>query len=264
MININPVAFSIFGFDIMWYGIFVTSGILLGILVASSLIDGTRNITKDNFFDLMIIMIPVAVITTRLYYVLFYNLDYYLENPTQILNFRQGGLAIHGGILGGMLVVFLYSKIKNVNLFYLLDVIAPGLALGQSIGRWGNFTNQEAHGGPTDLPWGIMVDGVKVHPTFLYESIVTFSIFAFLYFYLSKRKKYDGQLFAIYLIVYSIARFFIEGLRTDSLMIGSLRVAQVISIIGVILGAIMYFYLPKIKKTKTTTKNKKQNKKRKK
>ncbi len=237
----NPVAFSIFGLEIMWYGIFITTGIFLGILVARSLVNEKRGLTKDNFLDLMLIMIPVAVVTTRLYYVLFYDLDYYLENPLQILNFRQGGLAIHGGILGGILVVFIYSILKKVPFFYLADVISPGLALGQAIGRWGNYANQEAHGGPTDLPWGIMVEGVKVHPTFLYEFIITFSLFLFLYLYLSKKKKFDGQMFSIYLIIYSIGRFLIEGLRTDSLYLGTFRIAQLMSIAGIIVGLIIYW-----------------------
>ncbi|MDO5028383.1 MAG: prolipoprotein diacylglyceryl transferase [Bacillota bacterium] len=236
----NPVAFTIFGLPVMWYGILITSGMVLGFLVIKSLIDEKHNLTKDQFLDFFLILIPVSVLTTRLYYVIFYDLEYYLSNPAQILNFRQGGLAIHGGIIGGLLTTIIYTKKKNINLFYLLDLLAPGLALGQSIGRWGNFINQEAHGGPTDLPWGIMVDGVKVHPTFLYESIVTFSLFVFLYFFFKKRK-FNGQSFAIYSIVYSIARFFIEGLRTDSLYLGPLKVAQLVSILGIVLGLIIIF-----------------------
>lgn len=236
----DPVAFSVFGIDIAWYGILIVIGMILAILVDMSLIDGRYGFTKDNFLDFVLIMIPIAVITTRLYYVIFYDLDYYLSNPAQILNFRQGGLAIHGGIIGGIIVGYIYTKKKKIPFYYLADIIAPGLALAQSIGRWGNFINQEAHGGPTDLPWAITVNGVKVHPTFLYESIITFSIFLFLYFYLSKRKKFDGQLFAIYLIVYSIGRFFIEGLRTDSLYFGPFRVAQLVSILGVACGIIIY------------------------
>lgn len=242
MIKTNPVAFTIFGIDIMWYGIFITTGILLGIFIVQSLADEKKGMTKDDVLDLALILIPIAVLTTRLYYVIFYDLEYYLSNPVQILNIRQGGLAIHGGILGGLLVVFIYSKIKKISFFYLADIISPGLALGQAIGRWGNYTNQEAHGGPTNLPWGIMIDGQKVHPTFLYESIVTFSLFIFLYFYLSKRKKFDGQMFSIYLMIYSIARFFIETLRTDSLYLGTFRIAQLISILGLVLGLIIYKY----------------------
>lgn len=234
---INPVAFTIFGLPVMWYGILITTGMILGFLVIESLIDEKHNLTKDQFLDFFLILIPISVLTTRLYYVIFYDLEYYLANPIQILNFRQGGMAIHGGIIGGIVTTLVYCKKKNINVFYLLDLLVPGLSLGQAIGRWGNFINQEAHGGPTDLPWGIMVDGVKVHPTFLYESIVTFSLFIFLYFFIkNKKKKFNGQAFGIYSIVYSTARFFIEGLRTDSLYLGSIRVAQLVSILGIVLG----------------------------
>ncbi|MFR9277447.1 MAG: prolipoprotein diacylglyceryl transferase family protein, partial [Peptoniphilus senegalensis] len=114
--------------------------------------------------------------------------------------------------------------------------VAPGLALAQAIGRWGNYINGEAHGGVTNVPWAILVDGERVHPTFFYESIVNFSIFLFLYFYLSKRQKFEGQLISIYMIVYGIARFFIEGMRTDSLYIGAFRVSQIVSIGIIIFG----------------------------
>lgn len=236
----DPIAFSVFGIDIAWYGILIVTGMLLALFVSSSLIDGSRGVTKDDFYDLALILIPIAVLTTRLYYVIFYDLEYYLQNPSQILNFRQGGLAIHGGIIGGLIVGYIWTKKKDVSFFYMADIIAPGLALAQSIGRWGNFINQEAYGTPTDLPWAITIDGTKVHPTFLYESIITFSIFVFLYFYLSKRKKFDGQMFSIYMIVYSIGRFFIEGLRIDSLYFGPFRVAQLMSILGIIIGIIIY------------------------
>lgn len=236
----DPIAFSVFGIDIAWYGILIVIGMLLALFVSSSLIDGSRGVTKDDFYDLALILIPIAVLTTRLYYVIFYDLEYYLQNPSQILNFRQGGLAIHGGIIGGLIVGYIWTKKKDVSFFYMTDIIAPGLALAQSIGRWGNFINQEAYGTPTDLPWAITIDGTKVHPTFLYESIITFSIFVFLYFYLSKRKKFDGQMFSIYMVVYSIGRFFIEGLRIDSLYFGPFRVAQLMSILGIIIGIIIY------------------------
>lgn len=236
----DPIAFSVFGIDIAWYGILIVTGMLLALFVSSSLIDGSRGVTKDDFYDLALILIPIAVLTTRLYYVIFYDLEYYLQNPSQILNFRQGGLAIHGGIIGGLIVGYIWTKKKDVSFFYMTDIIAPGLALAQSIGRWGNFINQEAYGTPTDLPWAITIDGTKVHPTFLYESIITFSIFVFLYFYLSKRKKFDGQMFSIYMVVYSIGRFFIEGLRIDSLYFGPFRVAQLMSILGIIIGIIIY------------------------
>ncbi len=126
-------------------------------------------------------------------------------------------------------------------------MVAPGLILAQSIGRWGNYANSEAHGGPTDLPWGIMVDGIKVHPTFLYESIWDFSIFVLL-IVLYKKKQFNGQILLIYAMLYSLGRFFIEGLRTDSLMLGSFRVAQLISVFIILLSMILYYFLMRKKK----------------
>ena len=126
----------------------------------------------------------------------------------------------------------------------------PGIILAQAIGRWGNYLNKEAHGGPTDLPWGIMVDGVKVHPTFLYESIWDLGVFIFLMLF-RKKQKYEGQILVYYITLYSIGRFFIEGLRTDSLMIGPLRMAQVISLVGVIGAIIAHIYLSKKENNKT-------------
>ena len=130
------------------------------------------------------------------------------------------------------------------------DAVMIGMPLAQAIGRWGNFINQEAHGGPTNLPWGIVVDGVKVHPTFLYESIWDVLIFVFLWIF-RKKKKYEGQIIVYYIGLYSLGRFFIEGLRTDSLMIGPLRMAQVISLVGVVGAIIAHIYLSKKENNKT-------------
>lgn len=231
----DPIAFSIFGVDVAWYGILISLGILFGIMVATyrARQEGLYN---DVIVDMALVTIPMAIIGARAYYVIF-SWDYYSQNPGQILNIRQGGLAIHGGIIFGVLVGYLFCKYKNIKFWKLADIVAPSIILGQAIGRWGNFINQEAHGGPTNLPWGIMVDGVKVHPTFLYESLWNFGVFIFLLFY-SKKKKYNGHIFTLYLILYSIARFFIEGLRTDSLMFGPFRVAQLISI-AIIIGSIV-------------------------
>ena len=153
-------------------------------------------------------------------------------------------MAIHGALIGGILAGFIYTKVKNINFFKMADIALIGMPLAQAIGRWGNYINGEAHGGPTNLPWGIIVDGVKVHPTFLYESIWNFGIFIFLWMF-RKKKKYEGQVAVYYIILYSLGRFFIEGLRTDSLMLGNLRMAQVISLIGVIGGIIAHIYLSK-------------------
>lgn len=235
----NPVAFSIFGLEVRWYGIFIAIGVLLAVKVITAQIDG-KTLTEDDIINLILVIVPVGILGARLYYVIFYDLEYYMSNPSQILNIRQGGLAIHGGIIAGLIVAYFFCKKKNIKRLYLLDIISPGVALAQGIGRWGNFTNQEAHGGPTDLPWAITIDGVKVHPTFLYESILDVSIFFLLFFFVRKRKKFDGQMISLYFIIYSAGRFFIEGLRTDSLYFLDFRVAQLISTLGIIIGIIIY------------------------
>ncbi|MCR1850144.1 prolipoprotein diacylglyceryl transferase [Paeniclostridium sordellii] len=238
----DRVAFTIFGIDVMWYGILMAIGMILGTLIA--LKEAKRvGIKEDNILDLAIIAIPVGLICARLYYVIF-NWEYYASNPSQVFNFRGGGMAIHGALIGGVLAGYLFSRYKKINFFKLADTVIIGMPLAQAIGRWGNFINKEAHGGPTNLPWGIMVDGVKVHPTFLYESIWDFGIFVFLWMF-RKKKSYEGQIIVLYAILYSLGRFFIEGLRTDSLMIGPLRMAQVISLVGVIGGLIANIYLSK-------------------
>ena len=238
----DRVAFSIFGIDIMWYGILMAVGMILGTLIAIK--EAKRvGIKEDYVLDLAIFAIPIGLLGARLYYVIF-NWEYYSQNISQILNFRGGGMAIHGALIGGILTGYVFTKIRKIDFLKMADAVILGMPLAQSIGRWGNFINQEAHGGPTDLPWGIMVDGVKVHPTFLYESVWDLAIFIFLLVF-RKKKKYEGQVIVYYIILYSLGRFFIEGLRTDSLMIGSLKMAQVISLVGIIGGIISHIYLIK-------------------
>lgn len=238
----DRVAFSIFGIDIMWYGILMAVGMILGTLIAIK--EAKRvGIKEDYVLDLAIFAIPIGLFGARLYYVIF-NWEYYSQNISQILNFRGGGMAIHGALIGGILTGYVFTKIRKIDFLKMADAVILGMPLAQSIGRWGNFINQEAHGGPTDLPWGIMVDGVKVHPTFLYESVWDLAIFIFLLVF-RKKKKYEGQVIVYYIILYSLGRFFIEGLRTDSLMIGPLKMAQVISLVGIIGGIISHIYLIK-------------------
>ena len=233
----DRVAFTVFGIDIMWYGVLMALAMILCVLIA--LKEGKRvNISEDDLLNLAIIAIPSGLLGARLYYVIF-NWSWYSKHLSEILNFRGGGMAIHGALIGGILAGFIYTKIKKINFFKMADTVMIGIPLGQAIGRWGNYINGEAHGGPTNLPWGIMVDGIKVHPTFLYESIWDLGIFIFLWCF-RKNKKYEGQLAITYLILYSIGRFFIEGLRTDSLMIGPLRMAQVISLLTIIVCFILH------------------------
>ncbi|WP_099187921.1 prolipoprotein diacylglyceryl transferase [Tepidibacter mesophilus] len=233
----NPIAFTIFGIGVRWYGILISTGIMIGMILA--LREAKRvGINEDKLLDLLIIAIPCSIIGARTYYVIF-NWDIYKGSIYEMINIRGGGLAIHGAIIAAVLVGYIYCRFKNLDFLKILDLIAPGLAIGQAIGRWGNFINQEAYGRPTNLPWAINVDGVNVHPTFLYESIWNFCLFLFL-MWLRKNKKYDGNVFAYYAIIYSVGRFFIEGLRIDSLMIGPLRIAQVISLSTIVVGSFIH------------------------
>ena len=238
----DRVAFSLCGIDVMWYGILIAIGMMLAVFIATK--EAKRvGYNEDYIMDLCLFMIPIGIIGARAYYVIFSWQDY-AGNLSEIFNIRGGGLAIHGGIIAGLLTAFIYSKIKKLDFFKLMDIVVLGLPLAQAIGRWGNFINKEAHGGPTDLPWGIIVDGQKVHPTFLYESIWNLVLFAVL-MKLRKNKKYQGQLMAVYMTVYSFGRFFIEGLRTDSLMFGPIRMAQFVSLLGIAFGLCLHFILKK-------------------
>ena len=243
----NRVAFTIFGLDIMWYGVLMASAMILCVLLA--LKEGKRvNISEDDILNLAIVSIPCGLIGARLYYVIF-NWSWYSKHLSEILNFRGGGMAIHGALIGGILAGFIYTKIKKINFFKMADTVMIGIPLGQAIGRWGNYINGEAHGGPTSLPWGIMVNGVKVHPTFLYESLWNILGFIFLIILKHTNKLKTGQLTGTYFIWYSVGRFFIESLRQDSLMLfGILKQAQIISIILIIIGIIIIFVSRKNKK----------------
>jgi prolipoprotein diacylglyceryl transferase len=239
----NPVAFTIFGVDIMWYGVLISTGVLLGVVFA--LRECKRiGFKEDNLLDFLLYAIPAAIVGARAYYVIF-SWDFYSKNPDQIINIRNGGLAIHGALIAGVIVGILFCKIRKIKVLELLDIVMPSVALGQAIGRWGNFINQEAHGGPTDLPWGIIVNGQKVHPTFLYESVIDFFIFLFLIWFRKNKKTTDGQVLGLYLILYSAGRFLVEGLRTDSLMFLGMRVAQLISLGSILLGVLLLVYLKK-------------------
>lgn len=231
----NPVAFEIFGLEIRWYGILMATAMVVGSILLFRQAK-KYNIKDDDIYDLILVVLPSSVVGARLYYVVF-NWQYYQWDIMKIINTRQGGMAIHGGVLFGLLSGYLFCKKRGLKFWQLADMVAPGLILGQAIGRWGNFMNNEAHGGPTNLPWGIMVDGVKVHPTFLYESIWNLGVFLILWKYKDKKQNH-GEVIMLYMILYSIGRFFVEGLRTDSLMLGPLRAAQVISIVFILVGAV--------------------------
>lgn len=236
----DPIALSIFGMEIRWYGILIGLGFLIGIGL-SYYRAPSMGIKQDHVLDFSIFMIPLSIIGARAYYVLF-EWENYKGDIGKILDIRGGGLAIHGGLIVGILVCYFVSKYHKAPTLGFLDLLFPQVALGQAIGRWGNFFNSEAHGGPTDLPWGIMVDGVKVHPTFLYESIWCLLLFFFL-LYMSKRRKFIGQIALLYGMLYSVERFFVEALRTDSLMIGQFKQAQVLSAVVIVLCLLVYIFL---------------------
>lgn len=236
----DPVAFDLFGLEIRWYGILIAIGMLLGLLIAYKRAP-SHEIDPERVVDLALISIPVGIVGARLYYVLF-NWEYYQGDFFKIIDVRGGGLAIHGGLLLGIIAAGICCKLWKIRPLAFLDLMAPSIALAQAIGRWGNYFNQEAHGGPTDLPWAIEVNGQMVHPTFLYESVWCFLLFLVLLF-VGRNRQFDGQIFLLYGILYSIERFFVEQLRTDSLMIGSFRTAQLISIAIFLLFILIYFSL---------------------
>lgn len=248
-LHISRIAFSLFGVNIYWYAILITFAMALSIFLMNK-DDKKYNINFDDILLLIILTIPIAFIGARMYYVIF-NINYYFSNPGKILNIRDGGLAIYGGIIAGTITIIIYCKIKKINILDVLDYVVPYVAMGQAIGRWGNFINVEAYGTETSnfIRMGIIENNIykEVHPTFLYESIVTFFLFIFL-FNIRNKRKYSGQLTYIYLAIYSIARFFIEGLRTDSLMLGNIRVSQLVSLIIFIFSILMILINKYLKK----------------
>lgn len=242
----NPIAFHIGLYPIRWYGILISAAIAAGIVIAYRGSEG-QGIDPDHILNLTIISVPAAIVGARLYYVLFSGrLDYYLSNPSEILATWHGGLAIHGGLIAGIAAGYFYVRKHNLNFWKLADIFAPGIALGQAFGRWGNFFNQEAHGGPVSFQFisrfpefiqrGMLIKGQYYHPTFLYESLWDLSVFLVLVFLRRKEVIKTGEVFLSYLVLYSSGRFFIEGLRTDSLMLGPFRVAQLVSLAAALIA----------------------------
>ena len=253
----NPVAFEIFGLSIRWYGIIIASGVLMAFL-SSYFLAKRKELDFDLIIDGFLWSFPFAIIGARLYYVAFEFENY--NSIWEIINTRQGGMAIHGGLIGGLLVAFIFTRYRKVNFFEYIDVIMPGVILAQAIGRWGNFMNKEAHGGPVTEEFiskfpefiqnGMLINGTYYHPTFLYESLWNILVFAILIYILNKKKNEHGIVIGSYMILYSIGRFFIEGLRTDSLMFFGLRTAQIISLVGILAGAALIFWAKRKNKIK--------------
>ena len=236
----DPVAFTLFGMDIMWYGVLIGTGFVLAIILCYKRAP-RHGIQSDHILDFAIFLIPASIIGARAYYVIF-SWENYAGDLWKILNIRNGGLAIHGGIIAGLIVGILVCKYHKIDILELADLVFPTVALAQAIGRWGNFFNSEAHGGPTDLPWAVWADGQYVHPTFLYESLWCFALFWFL-LWLDKRRTFPGQIACLYGMLYSLERGLVEQLRTDSLMIGSFKQAQVLSFFVFVLCLALYIIL---------------------
>ena len=268
--HIDKAAFTVFGHPIAWYGILITCGMILAVLLALKLIK-YEGISSDDVIDLAFTVIVFGVIGARAYYVIFSwgEINYIASGGTVIQNILgtiynciaiwEGGLAIYGGVIGGLISAFVFSKIKKINYLKITDILAPCVLIGQIIGRWGNFINIEAYGGETTLPWrmgilymngGEIISEKYVHPTFLYESLWNLAILTIILF-LYKKKKFNGQMSATYFIGYGFGRMLIEGLRTDSLMLGNLRISQGVGFASVILGLVMLIYLgDRVKKAK--------------
>lgn len=245
--EVSKIAFSILDIEIYWYSICIVIGIIVAILLCF-LSKENFGINFEDIIDISIAALVFGIIGARLYYVIF-NLDYYLAYPLKIFSIRDGGLSIIGGlILGGLGVLFRARKLE-LKPFDLLDYIAPFVAIAQSIGRWGNFFNAEAYGSKCENLFKMGIKNfegyIEVHPTFLYESISTFVIFCILRM-LQKNRKFESQIFLLYLILYSGCRFFIESLRVDSLMVGELRITKLVSGLVFLSSIYMYFRNKKI------------------
>lgn len=234
---IDPIAFEIGPISVHWYGIIIGLGVLAAFILG--LREGKKQgLSPDLFYDLIIFGVPAGIIGARIYYVIF-QLDVYVNKPLHALYIWEGGLAIHGALIAAVFVGIIIARRYKVDFWKVADIAAPSIILAQAIGRWGNFVNQEAYGVPTNLPWAMYIAGAYRHPTFLYESLWNLLVFGLLLWLRRKDFMRRGELFLAYLSCYSLGRFFIEGLRTDSLMLGPIRVAQLVSI-TLILGAISF------------------------
>lgn len=260
--HLSRVAFTLFGKDIYWYGIIIGSGVLLGLLLALKEAERTGQ-NPENYLDFALYGVIFAVIGARLYYVIF-SWENYKDNIFKVFAIREGGLAIYGGILAGILTAIIYARKKKIPFWLLADTTAPSLLLGQIMGRWGNFFNREAFGGYTDGLFAMRylkeqvsgispqvmnhlvevngIEYIQVHPTFLYESLWNIGVFILLMI-MKRNKRFEGQIFAFYLFGYACGRVWIEGLRTDQLLIGGFAVSQILSGILIVISIGLMFYL---------------------
>ena len=245
----NPILLSIGKFELRWYSVLILFAFAIGFILVLKK-SKAKGISPAHVYDLSFYLVIFCILGARLYYCLF-NLDYYSRHLIEILEVWNGGLAIHGGIIAGIIFLIIYAEKKELPFFGLTDIIAPSLALGQAIGRWGNFFNQEAYGSATTLQTlknlhiprfireGMCINGIYYHPTFLYESLGCIIIFIILMFISSIKDLKRGIVTGIYFICYGTIRYFIEILRTDSLMLGNFKIAQIVSIVMVVVGILI-------------------------
>ncbi|MBM7867813.1 prolipoprotein diacylglyceryl transferase [Heliobacterium gestii] len=236
----DPIAFYIGDQPIRWYGILISSALLIGTLLAQR--ETVRHrIDPDFLYNLILWATPLALLGARAYYVIF-NWKYYANDLGEIVAIRHGGLGIFGALIVAFAFSWYYTRKHGVSFWEMADIAAPSLILGQAIGRWGNFFNQEAYGYPTDVPWAMMIDGEMRHPTFLYESI--WDIVGFLLLLVLRRRPWmrRGEVFLFYLAYYSLGRFWIEGLRMDSEMVGDFRLPQLLSLAWMAFAVAAYYY----------------------
>lgn len=249
-ISVSEDVFRIGTFDVKWYGLLIGLGIVLALIYAVKQAK-KMDINIDDMLDVIIFGMIGGIVGARLYYVIFFPGDKYWKNPAEIFAIRDGGLGFYGGLIGALACALIVAKIRKINIPALFDIIGLGFLIGSAIGRWGNFTNQEAFGGPTGLPWGMQSDNTllvspnsPVHPCFLYESLLCAIGFIVLHIFNQKMRRYDGQTFLLYLAWYGLIRFIIESTRTDSLMIGGangIKVSMVVSALLVVGSIVMMF-----------------------
>ena len=248
--TLSRVAFSIGGFPIYAYGLTITIGLILAVIYGFKQCKPQKSGEKindglgvDDYLNMLLLAIPISIICARIYYVVF-SFDAYKDNLLSVFDIRGGGLAIYGGVIGAVLTIFVYCRKNKINMGTVLDILSIGLLIGQSIGRWGNFVNGEAFGSETTLPWAMTIEqggaviANSVHPTFFYESLWNAIGIAVLMIY-KQHTRFRGELFCAYLVWYGIGRTIIEGLRTDSLYLGPLRVSQVLAAVTAVVGVVL-------------------------
>lgn len=263
MINLalNPNFISVFGIEIRWYAVLILTGVFIATVLSTKEAD-KKGLPKDYISDVLFYALPLGIIGARIYYVLF-TLPEYLSNPIKILYIWEGGIAIYGGLIAGAITIYFYNKKRQIPFILTLDIIAPTVLLAQAIGRWGNFMNQEAYGAPVTLEFlqslylpnfiieQMFIDGVYYHPTFLYESVA--SMIGFIVIFCLRRQVKTlkiGDVSLMYLLWYGIERLIIEGMRSDSLYFGSIRVSQLLSLVLMVSSVILFLYQ---RKTRTMT-----------